>query len=144
MAVLVMLSAALFLGLFLPSSMANNVLLGDEKLFADEFLTEEGYKFIMRKSDCNLALIDPNDQQLWATNTNDDGQNCFARMQTDGNLVIFNDERNGVWESRTHGPEGKYILVLQRDGHVVIYSSPVWTIPNDEPTNRKIAMATKN
>ncbi|KAG6476833.1 hypothetical protein ZIOFF_066081 [Zingiber officinale] len=93
-------------------------------------------------SDCNLALIDPNGQQQWASVTNDNGQRCFARMQTDGNLVIFNDKNNGVWESYTHGPEGKYILVLQRDGHVVIYGSPVWIIP--EPTNRKIAMASKN
>ncbi|KAG6476874.1 mannose-specific lectin-like [Zingiber officinale] len=146
MAALVMLSATVILGLLLPSSMANNVLFGGDRLNTGESLREGNFKFTMMP-DCNLMLLDNRQAvsvALWASNTNGLGSNCFARMQTDGKFVIFNDNFNKVWSSNTHGQEGKYILVLQRDGHVVIYSRPIWTIPEDEPMNRKIAMVTKN
>ncbi|KAG6476830.1 hypothetical protein ZIOFF_066078 [Zingiber officinale] len=61
------------------------------------------------------------------------GNNKFI-MQSDCNLMFTTMARN---------LEGKYILVLKHDDHVVIYGIPIWTIPNDETTNRKIAMVTK-
>ncbi|XP_042432835.1 mannose-specific lectin-like [Zingiber officinale] len=127
------------------SDESTNILYGGYKLRTDESLNEGDYTFVMQ-SDCNLVLYaNNNNQVMWSSETNNLGRRCFARMQTDGNLVIFDGINfNKIWDSNTRGPEGKYILVLQRDGHVVIYGSPIWTIPNDEPTNRKIAMLTKH
>ncbi|XP_074564898.1 mannose-specific lectin 1-like [Curcuma longa] len=142
MASLVMLSAAVLLGLLLPFSMANNVLYGGHKLLAGESLTEGDFTFIMQ-SDCNLVLYDK-DQALWSSGTNGLGSRCFARMQTDGNFIIFNDRLNKVWESGTRQTEGEFILVLQRDGHVVIYADPIFTVPEVEPKNRKVATVTNN
>ncbi|XP_074561487.1 mannose-specific lectin TAR1-like [Curcuma longa] len=143
MASLVMLSAAVLLGLLLPSSMADrNVLYGGEKLRTDEFLAEGDYIFVMQ-SDCNLVLYEK-EQALWSSETNGLGSRCFARMQTDGNFIIFNDRANKVWESRTRQTEGEFILVLQRDGHVVIYADPIFTVPEVEPNNRKMATVTNN
>ncbi|KAG6476883.1 mannose-specific lectin-like [Zingiber officinale] len=126
------------------SDESTNILYGGHKLRTDESLKQGDYTFVMQ-SDCNLVLYaNNNNQVMWSSQTNNLGTRCFARMQTDGNLVIFEGINfNKIWDSNTRGPEGKYILVLQRDGHVVIYGSPIFTIPNDEPTNRKIAMVTK-
>ncbi|XP_042432836.1 mannose-specific lectin-like [Zingiber officinale] len=90
MASLVMLSAALLLGLFLPSSMANNVLFGGDRLNTGESLREGNFKFTMMSDDCTLVLND-NDQTVWSSPTNGLGNNCFAQLQNNGNLVIRND-----------------------------------------------------
>ncbi|KAG6495873.1 mannose-specific lectin-like [Zingiber officinale] len=155
MASLVMLSAALLLGLLLPFSMADNVLLGGDRLKTGESLTEGDFSFDMQ-FDCNLVLYD-NGQPVWSPPSNGLGNSCFAYLQTNGNFVIYNGNGQVVWTSNTAGEEGNYILVLQRDGNVVIYSRPIFTIPpnskgvvmvkrghNHELVNRKIAMETKN
>ncbi|XP_042437201.1 mannose-specific lectin-like [Zingiber officinale] len=144
MATLVLLSAALLLGLLLPSSMANNILYAGDTLNTSQSLTQGGYTFIMQ-SDCNLVLDDDQNQALWTSATNGLGDNCFANLQTDGNLVINNDKNEVVWSTNTAGEEDQYILFLHHDGHINIYK-PIWTRPNndDNSTNRKIAMVTNN
>ncbi|XP_074565306.1 mannose-specific lectin-like [Curcuma longa] len=171
MAALVMLSAAVFLGLLLPSSMADNVLDGGGTLYTGQSLTQGDYTFIMQ-SDCNLVLYDKG-RAVWASKTNGQGRNCVLRMQTDGNLVVYDGSNRPVWASNTGGSRGYYILVLQRDRNVVIYGCPRWAsgtntadsegvvivksdwndtsfnpqvvVPAaDEPSNRKIAMVTNN
>ncbi|KAG6512035.1 hypothetical protein ZIOFF_030126 [Zingiber officinale] len=139
MAALVTLSAAaVLLGLLLPSAMANNnVLLRGDKLLPGESLTEGTYEFIMQDH-CRLVLKD-NGNEVWSFQGN--GRVCYAFFETDGNFRIYNEKGNMDNEFNTIPGD---ILVLQRDGHVVIYSRPVWIIPEGEPTNRKIAMVTKN
>ncbi|KAG6515830.1 hypothetical protein ZIOFF_026264 [Zingiber officinale] len=119
MAALVTLSAAaVLLGLLLPSAMANNNVLyrGDK-----------------------LLVLKDNGNEVWSFQGN--GRVCYAFFDTDGNFRIYNE--NGNMDNEFNTIPGS-ILVLQRDGHVVIYSTPVFIIPEDEPTNRKIAMVTKN
>ncbi|KAG6515827.1 mannose-specific lectin-like [Zingiber officinale] len=139
MAALVTLSAAaVLLGLLLPSAMANNnVLLRGDKLFPGESLTEGTYEFIMQDH-CMLVLKD-NGNEVWSFQGN--GRSCYAFFDTDGNFRIFNE--NGNMDNEFNTIPGS-ILVLQPDGHVVIYSVPIWTIPEDEPRNRKMAMVTKH
>ncbi|XP_074586921.1 uncharacterized protein LOC141842827 [Curcuma longa] len=172
MAALVMLSAVVFLGLLLPSSMADSVLDGGRALYSGQSLTQGDYTFIMQ-SDCNLVLYDKG-RAVWASKTNGRGPNCVLRLRTDGNLVVYDGSNKLVWASNTGGSRGYYILVLQRDRNVVIYGCPRWAtgtstadsegvvivksdrndntsftpqvvVPAaDEPTNRKIAMVTNN
>ncbi|XP_042380376.1 mannose-specific lectin-like [Zingiber officinale] len=143
MAALVTLSAAaVLLGLLLPSAMANNnVLYRGDKLLPGESLTEGTYEFIMQDH-CKLGLYDngnDNRRELWSFQFVN-GRGCYARLDTDYYFRIYDE--NG--ENFTFNTSPGRILVLQRDGHVVIYSEPVLTISEDEPTNRKIAMVTKN
>ncbi|KAG6512032.1 mannose-specific lectin-like [Zingiber officinale] len=138
MAALVTLSAAaVLLGLLLPSAMANNnVLYRGDKLFPGESLTEGTYEFIMQDH-CMLVLKD-NGNEVWSFQGN--GRGCYAFFDTDGYFRIVDE----IGQNSNFNSFPGSILVLQRDGHVVIYSRPVWIIPEGEPTNRKIAMVTKN
>ncbi|KAG6470318.1 mannose-specific lectin-like [Zingiber officinale] len=168
MAALVMLSAIL---LFLPSSMAKNILYEGESLKTGESLTEGVYTLTMQ-TNCNLVLSD-NGNVLWSTNTGGKGTNCYLSVQTDGNVVIYDKAGNVIWSSDTWSRwGGPYLFVLQRNRNVVLYDSKWATntytansegfvvakrdhndtsimtevvVPAaDEPANRKIAMATNN
>ncbi|XP_042386865.1 mannose-specific lectin-like [Zingiber officinale] len=143
MAALVTLSAAaVLLGLLLPSAMANNnVLYRGDKLLPGESLTEGTYEFIMQDH-CELGLYDngnDNRRELWSFQLVN-GRACYAVLDNEGYFRIVDE--NG--DNYTFNTSPGSILVLQRDGHVVIYSDAVWTIPEGEPRNRKIAMVTKN
>nr|AKT75734.1 mannose-binding lectin precursor [Curcuma longa] len=119
----IILSAAIFLGL-LPSALSKNILLSGETLETGKFLTEGEFTFLMQ-SDCNLVLYDLN-RPIWSSGTIHKGSGCILKMQNDGNLVIYNVTNNAIWASNTGGQQGNYILILQRDRNVVIYSQPIF------------------
>ncbi|KAG6476876.1 hypothetical protein ZIOFF_066124 [Zingiber officinale] len=125
MSSLVMLSAAVLLGLLLPSSSAYNILYGGDTLSTGQSITHGAYTFIIQ-SDCNLVLYD-NGRAVWSSGTYGRGRNCILSMQTDGNLVIYDGSKKAVWASNSRGSQANYILVLQRDRNVVIYGAPRWS-----------------
>ncbi|KAG6468575.1 mannose-specific lectin-like [Zingiber officinale] len=149
MAALVMLFAIL---LFLPSSMAKNILYEGESLKTGESLTEGNFKFTMMSDDCTLVLND-NDQTVWSTNTGGKGTSCYAHVQTDGNVVIRYDKahrnRNVVlydskWATNTYTANSEGFVVAKRDHNDTSIMTEVVVPAADEPANRKIAMATNN
>ncbi|XP_042519160.1 mannose-specific lectin-like [Macadamia integrifolia] len=115
-----------FLSLLIKSPIgceAENILYTNEALNNGDSLQYDSYKFKMQK-DCNLVL---SDAAIWASNTDEKGENCYCRMQSDGNLVIYEpgEPDRAIWATNTCRDSGNYALILQ-DGNLVIYGSSIW------------------
>jgi WD40 repeat protein len=88
----------------------------------------DGRFTLIIQGDGNLVLYGPDNQALWASNTNGHGNIWDVIMQGDGNLVVYDAHNHALWASNTNGKPGA-TLTVQNDGNVVIYDTgnhPVW------------------
>ncbi|MQM16792.1 hypothetical protein Taro_049753 [Colocasia esculenta] len=122
---LLLLSAAVFLGLLSSRISAdNNILYSGESLYPGQYLLYGNYWLIMQE-DCNLVLYDSG-RAVWASGTHGRASYCYVRMQSDANLVIYNNAGQPLWASNTGRANGYYVLILQPDRNVVIYGGAIW------------------
>jgi hypothetical protein len=98
-------------------------LLPGEGVLAGGSITSMDNRFNMTmQMDGNLVLYGPQNQPLWASNTNGHSDVYDVVMQIDGNLVIYDTNNNSIWASYTDGNPGAF-LVVHIDGNAVIYDA---------------------
>ena len=82
--------------------------------------------------DCNLVVLNSDQERIWQTQIEDRFNNCHVTVQNDGNVVIYGDEGPALWATDTN-QEGDvnadYRLIMQSDGNLVMYDpdqNPLW------------------
>lgn len=49
--------------------------------------------------DCNIVVLNPEQERIWQTDVEGRFNNCHLSVQNDGNLVIYADEGHALWDT---------------------------------------------
>jgi hypothetical protein len=127
----------------LPSLPAPNSseLVAGQGLFPGTSVKSSNGRFTFTlQTDGNVVLYGPQNQPLWASNTNGHDNPWSLFMQNDGNLVAYDTHNGVIWASGTEGHNNS-TLQVQDDGNAVIYNvndTAIWatdTVVPSEPGN---------
>ncbi|OAE33628.1 hypothetical protein AXG93_4689s1140 [Marchantia polymorpha subsp. ruderalis] len=107
----------------------DSVLLEGFYLAPKQEIVERPFSLKMQ-SDCNLVLYANNVRPVWATDTMNQGEDCYFLLQADGDGVIWTGDGRALWRTNTAGMNnGPHFIKMQCDGNVVMYTAvgyPLW------------------
>ncbi|KAG6548686.1 hypothetical protein Mapa_009841 [Marchantia paleacea] len=107
----------------------DSVLLEGFYLAPKQEITERPFSLKMQ-SDCNLVLYANNVRPVWATNTMNQGTDCYFLLQEDGDAVLWTGDNRMLWHTNTANMNnGPHFIKMQCDGNVVMYNVfgyPLW------------------